>query len=158
MEGIRKYFNHTPHSGYFPTEHLQTIFRISVKFSLQFSSDTSVYKARVILSKHELARWDLNDSLKISFHRQDATEKNYCNASLGMQSSTSLRVGYQHSVRNKPCSLQENSMSLGSYSGVGMQIHFLADFTESSQRDENSHHHFSDHVWAANTSTHFADN
>lgn len=110
MDWIRKYFNYIPDSLYFPIEHLQTIFRIFVKFSLQFSSDTSVYKAKVILPKHEPVRWDLNYSPKINLHRQ---EKNYCNVNLGMQSSTPLRAdGYQYSVRNKPCSLQENSMSL----------------------------------------------
>lgn len=75
MEGIRKYFNYTPDSWYSPFEHLQTIFRIFVKFSFQFSSDTAIYKARVILSKHEPVYWDLNDSRKISFHRQDTGKK-----------------------------------------------------------------------------------
>lgn len=75
MERIRKCFSYTSVSWYFPIEHLHTIFRISVKFSHQFSSDTSVYKAKVILSKYEPVQWKLKDSLKISFHRQDATEK-----------------------------------------------------------------------------------
>lgn len=157
MERIRKCFSYTSVSWYFPIEHLHTIFRISVKFSHQFSSDTSVYKAKVILSKYEPVQWKLKDSKSVFTDRMQQ-KKSYCNVSLGMQSSTPLRDGYQHSVRQKLCSLQENSMSLGSYSGVWTQIHSSADFTESSQRNENSRHHFSDHLWAANTSTHFDDN
>lgn len=142
----------------FSIEHILTIFRPSVEISLQVSkTSSSTPILSTIFSDNELVQWDLNDSLKYNFPRDDMTEKKekkkkihqckveeYADFHLlwTMDRSTLSKkklvfTGKQHVHWMLQWSLKINSSS--SY------------FTVTSQRDENSHQHFSDQVWATNT-------
>lgn len=60
----------------FSIEHILTIFRPSVEISLQVSkTSSSAPILSTIFSDNELVQWDLNDSLKYNFPRDDMTEK-----------------------------------------------------------------------------------
>lgn len=109
----------------FSIEHILTIFRPSVEISLQVSkTSSSTPILSTIFSDNELVQWDLNDSLKYNFPRDDMTEKKkrkkkYTNVRLR---SMQISIFYEQWIgllsQKGNLFLQENSMYIDCYSGV----------------------------------------